>query len=117
MTEPKEYKLRRSVTPDDLLRVGFVIHNNTYVLKSAVYNYTNKPKTPAIYLVVAIGLNDNPIMIHSIVDDGGTTYPPFYNKSQRENNLVYEEVINNYNKIMDDLVNKKILKIGRRRHD
>lgn len=119
MTKPKDYKIRSNVHVSDLLKSGFVLRGSSYVLKTPLYWFTNDKKTPAIFLVVAVslnGLNGRPIYISSIVTDDGVTYPPFYNEMQRENNLVYEEVVNNYNSIMDQLIEKNILKRGRR-HD
>lgn len=43
----------------------------------------------------------------SVCDTAGNLYPPFYNLDNVESNTVAIEVINTYNKTMDDLVKKK----------
>lgn len=118
-TKPKEYRLRNSVRKSDLLKAGFILQGSSYVLKTPLCKYMNGENT-AIFLIVAISLKfseDKPMMAYSIVTDDGYTYPPFYNEMQRENNLVYEEVVNNYNDIMDRLIERNILKKGRKHND
>ena len=119
MTKPKEYRVRSSVRENDLLKAGFILRGTSYVLKSPLCNYMHG-ENPAIFLVVVISTkfaDGKPMMAYSIVNDDGVTYPPFYNEMQRENNLVYEEVVNNYNDIMDRLVERNILKKGRKHND
>ena len=119
MTKPKEYRIRSGVRKNDLLNAGFILKGSSYILKTPLCKYMNG-ENPAIFLIVVISLKfaeDKPMMAYSIVNDDGGTYPPFYNEMQRENNLVYEEVVNNYNDIMDRLVERNILKKGRKHHD
>ena len=51
----------------------------------------------------------------AVFDASGGLYAPFYN-NEAENNIVAQEVIRNYNKIMNELVSKNILKYHDR-HD
>ena len=46
----------------------------------------------------------------TVSDASGGLYAPFYNNNEVENNIVAQEVIRNYNKIMNELVCKNILK-------
>lgn len=110
MTEPKEYVLNIKADKMSLLKAGFIRRDFSYVLKKPLYFYDDT-KNPAIYLIVAISLESvPPMMVYSITYDDGCAYPPFYNYSQRANNLVYEKVVASYNNVMDNMVKRKILK-------
>lgn len=44
----------------------------------------------------------------TVTDDKGNLYAPFYNPELVENNIVAQETIEEYNKVMDRLSKKKV---------
>lgn len=103
MTKPKEYIVNPQATEQMFLDNKFQSKSEFYSLRESLYeNYTIK-----LILLIA---KDDYFMITNVVDDGGSTYAPFYNTELKNKNLVAEEVIDNYNKIMDRLVKRGLLK-------
>lgn len=109
MIDPKEYDVRNNVSIESLIKAGFKRTGTFYTYKSPLYYYDGT-KIPYVSLVISIKVCDDPIMVYSIICDDGTTYPPFYNKHQRYNNLVSDKIINAYNSVMDGFAKKNILK-------
>lgn len=107
IVEPKKYKVKDGVTKKQLMKNSFIyswgnaVKNGTFKFKRSLYGNT-------IYLVLFIDEEDMHLGVN-IQDYDGETFAPFYNPDDRYNNLVYLQVVNNYNNIMDRLVKKNIL--------
>ena len=100
--KPNKYSVNlENVTYTKLIQNGFRLKNEYF---TRTYPLCNN----FIKLVVMIELGDKYLSV-SVIDDSGNLYAPFYNPDEHPNNLVAEQVIKNYNKIMDKLVQKGIL--------
>lgn len=101
MIEPKKYKVNPTITEKKLLYNKFISNLDYYSYKKSIYgNY--------IFLNLHIDKSDFYLTVN-VQDNNGFTFSPFYNPNDRHNNLVYKEVVKNYNNFMDSLVSKKIL--------
>ena len=96
------YSLNLTATKDDLIAAGFVERFGVFNLKESLYG------RGAINLI--INIDQGSFMNIAVVDPVGNTYAPFLNTDLQHNNLVCDKVIKQYNKIMDGLVKKKIVK-------
>ena len=102
MQEPKKYLPNSNANQKDFTKAWFSDKEDCYFRKYNVYgNY--------VKLILKFDKEVPHWYSESVVDDGGELYFPFYNKENWKNNLVCQEVIKNYNAIMDDLVKKNIL--------
>lgn len=107
MTEPKMYNIRNNLTEYDLLKSRFDNRGKGYAIKKILYNYDD---TGSPYVTLFLRISpDMQEAIVSIECDNGEVYIPFYNPELRHDNLVYEAIVTEYNKIMDGLVRNKIL--------
>ena len=97
-----KYVLNLAASRDDLISAGFVERFGMFNLKQSLYG------RGAINLI--INIDQGSFMNISVVDPVGNAYPPFLNPDLRHNNLVCDKVIKQYNKIMDGLAKKKIVK-------
>ena len=100
--EKKQYALNLAATKDDLIAAGFTERFGVFNLKKPVYG------RGAINLI--INIDQGSFMNIAVVDPVGNTYAPFLNPDLQHNNLVCDKVIHQYNKIMDGLAKKKIVK-------
>lgn len=109
MLTPNEYRVREDVTARKLLYNKFIDRSDYYSIYKQLYgNY--------ISLSLFINKEDRALVIN-VHDNNGYTYSPFYNPDDRhKNDLVYKEVIKNYNIFMDKLVAKKILEYDRKEY-
>lgn len=112
----KDYALRSNTTEEMLLENKFVEkHDGLYSYHEPLYYFTNT-KRPAIFLTISVLFGEeDTLMVYSIMNHDGTTYPAFYTDRDRHDNKVCEEVIRNYHTAMDELVEAKILKVVRRK--
>lgn len=101
MIKPKMYKVKKNVTVKVLEKNGFIKYDDSYKLVKQLYNNY-------VYLRLYIDVEDKNLIVN-ILDNEGCSYAPFFNPDDRHDNLVYEQVVNNYNNFMDDLVHKNIL--------
>ena len=97
-----KYVLNLAASRDDLIAVGFVEKFGVFNLKQSLYG------RGAINLI--INIDQGSFMNIAVADPVGNTYAPFLNPDLQHNNLVCDKVIKQYNKIMDGLVKKKIVK-------
>lgn len=100
--EKKQYTLNLAATKDDLIAAGFTERFGVFNLKQPVYG------RGAINLI--INIDQGSFMNIAVVDPVGNTYAPFLNPDLQHNNLVCDKVIRQYNKIMDGLAKKKVIK-------
>lgn len=100
--EKKQYALNLAATKDDLIAAGFTERFGVFNLKKPVYG------RGAINLI--INIDQGIFMNIAVADPVGNTYAPFLNPDLQHNNLVCDKVIHQYNKIMDGLAKKKIVK-------
>ena len=100
--EKKQYTLNPAATKDDLIAAGFAERFGVFNLKKPVYG------RGAINLI--INIDQGSFMNIAVVDPVGNTYAPFLNPDLQHNNLVCDKVIHQYNKTMDGLAKKKIVK-------
>ena len=87
-------------------RIGDFVSNGFSNMNGYVSRTTYLYET-SIILILCIG--DDMIMPNVRCDDGDY-YTPFYNPDLRHHNLVFDEVAKNYNKFMDSLVDKGLLR-------
>lgn len=87
-------------------RIGDFVSNGFSNMNGYVSRTTYLYET-SIILILCIG--DDMIMPNVRCDDGDY-YTPFYNPDLRHHNLVFDEVARNYNKFMDSLVDKGLLR-------
>lgn len=107
MIEPKEYYVPDGVTEREFISAGFRSYTDHYTINKYLYK-------DLIRLNILIDKSDGYIVIN-VTNENSDTYVPFYNPETRHDNLVYEEVVKNFNKFMDSLVKKKVLKVKRKR--
>ena len=109
MLTPNEYRVREDVTARKLLYNKFIDRSDYYSIYKQLYgNY--------ISLSLFINKEDHALVIN-VHDNNGYTYSPFYNPDDRhKNDLIYKEVIRNYNVFMDKLVANKILEYDRKEY-
>lgn len=105
--EKKQYALNLAATKEELISAGFIERFGVFNLKQPLYG------RGAINLI--INIEQGSFMNISVVDPVGNTYAPFLNPDLQHNNLVCDKVIHQYNKIMDGLVKKKIIKKVKRK--
>lgn len=98
----KKYIVNRKLWESTLSKNGFTKKNNSYIIQKYLFK-------EIITLTVMIDFEEKHLAI-TVCDDNDNLYAPFYNPEYRENNIVAERVIKNYNSFMDELVNKHILK-------
>jgi hypothetical protein len=99
--EIKKYKVKNKLSTNKYIKAGFRVRDDYYIIKQNLYDNL-------IVLTLLIDRTDNFIVI-DVTDNNGETYGPFYNYELQHDNLVAEEVINNYHKFMDDLIVKGIM--------
>lgn len=99
---PKKYVVNKKVWESTLLKNGFAKNENVYQIQKYLYE-------EIIILTVIIDFEEKHLAIN-VCDDKDNLYAPFYDPEVRKNNLVADRVINNYNRFMNELVDKKILK-------
>lgn len=108
MLTPNEYKVREDVTARKLLYNKFIDRSDYYSMYKQLYGN---------YISLSLFINKEDLaLVVNVHDNNGYTYSPFYNPDDRHNNLVYKEVIRNYNNFMDRLVEKKILEYDRKEY-
>lgn len=102
MIEPKSYEIkeRNEVTQEQLINNGFFNFVSCFKYRRTLYKNI-------IFLTLWIDKEDWSMIID--VSDSNGLYIPFYNPEVRHDNLVYEDVVRNYNYFMDKLVDKNIL--------
>lgn len=98
---PKTYKPNIKTSDKKYIKNGFIRRNNGYVLTK--YLYKN-----IIKMVLYISPDENYLNTEMLHNDH--LFAPFYNPDDRHDNLVYDEVIKKYNKYMDRLVKKGLIK-------
>lgn len=107
MIEPKKYKVKDGVTDKQLVNNSFVYKLRSS-LKEGCFKFRRSLYGNMIYLTLFIDEDDLHLEVN-VQDYDGEIYAPFYNPDDRYNNLVYLQVVKNYNDIMDKLVEKNIL--------
>ena len=99
--EPKKYKPNNKTSDKKYIKNGFTRRNNGYVLTK--YLYKN-----IIKMVLYISPDENYLNTEMLHNDH--LFAPFYNPDDRHDNLVYDEVVKKYNKYMDKLARKGLIK-------
>lgn len=99
-----EYKVSNSATPQQLKEYGFHQRtNNTYVLNKYLYKNIIKVK-------ILVDLNDE-VMTWEVYDvTNQKQYYAFYNNVNGNNNRIAVKSIEEFNKIIAELVENKIIK-------
>lgn len=101
MVRKNEYTLNNRANESALKKYGFRRENgDCYTLKHFLYE-----KYISLNVIVML---DNRTLSTMVSTDTGSLYAPFYNSELVENNLVAQDAIKEYNKVMDRLVKKKI---------
>lgn len=102
-----ELKLHKNVTPDMLVKAGF---KRSYSLEN-IFRFRERLYKDSITLTIKIDLEDDefPIEWDVLDDNTGCTYTTFYFTPNSCKDLVRDEVIRNFNEIIADLDNRKIL--------
>lgn len=101
MVRKNEYTLNKKANESVLKKCGFrKEHGDCYTLKHFLYE-------KYVSLNILVMLDDLSLTV-TVTDDKGNLYAPFYNPELVENNMVAQETIEEYNKVMDRLVKKKI---------
>lgn len=102
-----ELKLYKNVTPDMLIKVGF---KQSYSSKD-IFRFRERLYKDSITLTIKIDLADDEFPVEWNVLDANTgiTYTTFYYTPNTCRDLVREEVVKNFNEIVDDLDGRKIL--------
>lgn len=106
----KNYKLRDGVSVAELLKCGFELRGNVFRMSRPLYKYSDSNST-YVYLRLSVDLNAEIKLGVSVETVSGEFYAPFYNEDYRNQNLVYEKVVENYYNVMDGLVKRKILNV------
>ena len=99
---PKKYVVNKKVWESTLLKNGFAKNENVYQIQKYLYK-------EIIILTVIINFEEKHLAIN-VCYNNDNLYAPFYDPDVRRNNIVADRVIDNYNRFMDELVKKKILK-------
>lgn len=99
-----EYKVSNNVTPQQLKDYGFYQRtNNTYVLNKNLYKNIIRVK-------ILVDINDD-VMTWEVYDiTNQKQYYAFYNNLNGSNNLVAIKSIEEFNRIINDLIENKIIK-------
>lgn len=102
-----ELRLHKNVTPDVLIKAGF---KPSYSLKN-IFRFRERLYKDSITLTIKIDLADDEFPIEWDVLDANTgiTYTTFYYTPNTCRDLVREEVIRNFNEVVTELDNRKIL--------
>ena len=100
MITPNLYKVKEDVNEKQILSNGFQARTDYYKLRKALYGNT-------IFLNLFIDKDDYHMTVN-VQDSENNWYPPFYDPDNRHDNMVYLEVVKNYNNLMDKFVDKKI---------
>ena len=110
MTKPKIYAVRRGCTAEQLIKAGFVEVGDGYKSNRILYKFDDT-KQPFIMLFIKMTNNNGGFDMNvAVKDDNGNIYAPFYNPALRHHNMVYEKTVTEYHRIMDGLVQQKIIK-------
>lgn len=96
------FRLNNNITEDLLKNNSFLKFTNKYYYKRNLYD-------KKISLNIYINLEEKSLQIEVYDDFLYHAYIPFYNQENNRNNKVLEHVLERYNKIMNDLVEKGIL--------
>ena len=99
---PNEYEVLPDIPNKKYLDAGFRAISDGFRIDVLLYKK---------YIKLRIFIDPyEPYMEISVINENGDLYAPYYNPEMRHNNLVYKEVIKNYNTFMNKLVKKRILK-------
>lgn len=97
-------ELQKNISKQKLLKVGFKKYtNDRYVINKVVYN-------SLIYLRIEIDIENEEIIWDVIDKNTQSTYCPFWNNINGENDLVATEVIENFENYIKELQNTGILR-------
>lgn len=99
--EPYKYELHRNMNCEKLIENGFKHYGQDYRMIKDLFK-------DSIKLDVYVFMPERSCRIKIEYPDGAY-YTPFYRKSERLNNKVYEEVVAEFHRIMDDLCENKIM--------
>lgn len=94
------YEINDFIPEHKLLNSGFKKQNGKYILTKNLYRNVVK-------LVIIIDLDEG-YVYDNVENELGYPYPPFYNLKYGGQNLVRDEVIKNYNKCINNLIERKI---------
>lgn len=104
-------KLHKNVTEELLIKNNFKkLTNGKYGISKVIYK-------PLLVLKIDINLNEQEINYDVIDRNTQTTYYPFWNNVNGENNLVANKVVDNFNEYINELQDKGIIKIIRRKNE
>lgn len=95
---PCKYKINEEALIKDFRKQGFKIYPNEMVFEKSLY------KHGMISMKIIVDKED--YFVRTLIYNTGTLLPyhPFYLPELRHHNLVYAEVVNNFNSHMDRLV-------------
>lgn len=105
MIRANKYKVKDGLRKDDFLDGGFVLRRDVYVARFSLYD------NHKISLTIMIEKEDDGyyLLATSVTDSDNNTYAPFYNRKFNGRNKVADITIKNFNKIMDNFVERGIL--------
>ena len=98
MIQPNQYELHKRVTYDRLINHGFDQYGRHFIIRKWLYKHF-------IYVELEIVLEEErPILLYKVYNyNTKQYYTPFYHEEERINNIVYDEMVANYNRYMDGL--------------
>lgn len=104
----KIYKECEGLTKEKIASIKGAIRCTNY------YVYRRKLYSDIILSLKFFFDKDDTIYMKTHVTNGTyEQYVPFYNKSLRNGNTVFEKVITKYNKIMDELVSENVVEVDK----
>ena len=104
-------ELHKNVSKELLIKNGFRENSkNKFSICKVIYK-------PLIVLKMEIDLNEREVLYDVIDRNTQTTYYPFWNNINGKNNLVAINVIRNFDKYIEELQEKGILKTRRKRRN
>lgn len=104
----KQLKLSPECSHDKLIEYGFRKQGLNYKLNAPLYTY--KKSTPVISVTFIVSGLDNYIGYDIIDNNSDMLYSPYYDPEYSGNNLVLKTISKKMTKIIDDMVDKNIVK-------
>ena len=112
MRQIEDYYFNNNISSSAIFKAGFVLKDGIYMLRRTLYYYDD---TRIPYVILDFAIADSNLSA-DVRCNSGELYIPFYNPELRHCNSVYDAVATKYDSIIDDLVNRKIIKRKRKKH-
>lgn len=110
MIKGEEDSMNRKITLNSNVTSNLLVKNGFKQSYGGKFYICKKIYNDIIILKFEIDLDEKEIIYDVIDRNTQTTYYPFWNNVNGENNLVAVEVIKNFNKYIEELQEKRILK-------